>query len=98
MNTNMESESTQLSKSPKLSGSQATLDMSYQSTLNHLVLLCSQKGSKEYGWARTKELDAHPSGLWRGIANDLVKHMKEKNAQTQERNNEHRQDDRNQTD
>jgi hypothetical protein len=84
MNTNMESESTQLLKSPKLSGSQATLDMSYQNTLNHLVLLCSQKGSKEYGWARTKELDAHPSGLWRGIADDLVKHMKETNAKSKE--------------
>jgi hypothetical protein len=84
MNIRMESKSTPLSKSPKPFGSQATLDTSYQETLNHLVLMCSQKGFKEYGWARTKELDAHLSGLWRGIANDLVKHMKEKNAQTKD--------------
>ena len=83
MNIKMESESTQLLKSPKHFGSQAILEQ-YESILSHLVLLCSQRGSKEYGWARTKELDAHPSGLWRGIANDVVKQMKEKNAQTQE--------------
>jgi hypothetical protein len=84
MNTKMESESTQLLKSPKLCGQQAILDTSYKETLNHLVLLCSQKGFKEYGWGRTKELDAHSSGLWRGIANDLVKKMKETNAQTKD--------------
>jgi len=61
-------------------------------------MMASMKGWKDYAWHQAKELDAHSSGLWRGIANDLVKHMKEKNAQTQERNNEHRQDDRNQTD
>ena len=56
------------------------------------------QGWKEYAWHRAKELDAHASGLWCGIADDLVKQMKEKNAKTQERNNKHGQDNRSQTD
>ena len=93
----MESESTPLLKSPRLSGS-PEISKEYQESLTHLIQLASMKGWKDYAWHRAKELDAHPSGLWRGIANDLVKQMKEKNAQTQERNNEHGQDDRNPTD
>ena len=81
----MDSESIQSSKSPKPSGLPGTSGMSYQETLNHLVQLCSHRGFKEYGWARTKELDADPSGLWKGIADDVVKIMKEKNAKTEER-------------
>ena len=97
MNTKTKSESIQLLKSQKPFGSLATLS-EYEQMLSHLVKMASMKGWKDYAWHRAKELDAHASGLWRGIANDLVKQMKEKNAQTQERNNKHGQDDRNPTD
>lgn len=84
MNTNMENESTQSLKSQQLYGPRVTWDTLYQDTLNHLVHLCSQKGFKEYGWARAKELEKNPYGLYTGISTDLAKIMKEKNAQTQE--------------
>jgi hypothetical protein len=48
----------------------------YQKDLKWLVYLAKQKGWKEYAWADAKKLDADPSGLWRGIADDLVKEMK----------------------
>ena len=83
MNTKMESESTPLSKLPKLSGLQAT-SSEYEQTLAHLVRMALTQGWKDHAWYRAKELDAHPIGIWRGIANDLVKQMKEKNAKTKE--------------
>jgi hypothetical protein len=52
--------------------------------LNHLVQLCSQKGFKEYGWQRAKDLEKTQSELFAGLTTDLVKQMKEKNAQTKE--------------
>jgi hypothetical protein len=52
--------------------------------LNHLVLLCSQKGFKEYGWQRAKDLEKTQSELFAGLTTDLAKQMKEKNAQTKE--------------
>jgi hypothetical protein len=50
----------------------------YENKLNHLILMASTNGWKDYAWNRAKQLDAHPSGLWRGISVDLTKHMKEK--------------------
>ena len=79
----MESESTLLSKSPKLSGFPA-ISKEYKNYLSHLILMASTMGWKDHAWHRAKELDADPSGLWRGIANDLIKHMKEQNAKTKE--------------
>ena len=35
------------------------------------------KGAKQYAWDRAKKLDADPTGLWRGIADDLTKAMNE---------------------
>ena len=84
MSTNMETGSIQSLKSLKPSGSQETWDMLYQRQLNHLVQLCSQKGFKEYGWQRAKELEKNPYGLYKGISTELAKIMKEKNAQTEE--------------
>jgi hypothetical protein len=80
----MDSTPIQSSKSPEPYGSQATLDTQYEKMLNHLVHLCSQKGFKEYGWQRAKELEKNPYGLYQGISTDLAKIMKEKNAQTKE--------------
>jgi hypothetical protein len=33
-------------------------------------------GFKSHAWLRAKELDADPSGLFTGIAQDLIKEMK----------------------
>jgi hypothetical protein len=83
MNIKMESEDIQLLKSQKPFGSQATSE-EYEQTLVHLIKMASTQGWKDHAWHRAKELDANPTGLWRGIANDLVKIMKEKNAKTEE--------------
>jgi len=48
----------------------------YVETLNHLVWMARMPASKDYAWRRAKELDADISGLWVGIKDDLVKHMK----------------------
>jgi hypothetical protein len=82
-NTNLESEFTPLLKLPKHSGS-LEISKEYQDTLNHLVLMASTQGWKDHAWYRAKELDADSTGIWRGIANDLVKTMKEINAKTKE--------------
>jgi len=84
MNTSLESMHTQQSQSPKPSGQQEILDTPYTRMLNHLVRLCSQKGFKQYGWERAKELEMTQSELFGGLTTDLAKQMKEKNAQTQE--------------
>jgi hypothetical protein len=63
---------------PKPSGKQATLD--YQKTLEHLIWMASMKGAKQYAWDRAQKLDADPTGLWRGIAEDLTKAMNEKSG------------------
>jgi hypothetical protein len=43
--------------------------------LDHLVNLASTHGWKEYAWARAKELDGHPTGMWAGIAQALATQM-----------------------
>lgn len=48
----------------------------YQRNLSWLVYLAKQKGWKEFAWDDAKKLDADPSGLWKGIKDDLVKEMK----------------------
>jgi hypothetical protein len=35
------------------------------------------KGAKQYAWQRAKQLDSDPSGMYRGIADDLTKAMNE---------------------
>lgn len=84
MSINVEKEFTQSLKSQKPCGSQATLENMYERMLDHLVLMCSQKGFKEYGWQRAKELEKNPYGFYDGISTDLARIMKEKNAQTKE--------------
>jgi hypothetical protein len=48
----------------------------YAETLNHLVWMAKQPASKSHAWHRAKELDSDISGLWVGIKDDLVEHMK----------------------
>jgi hypothetical protein len=64
---------------------QRNLKRSYSSS-NQIsdLLLCSQKGFKQYGWERAKDLEKNQSELFGGLTIDLAKQMKEKNAQTKE--------------
>jgi hypothetical protein len=48
----------------------------YQKNLRWLVYLAKQKGWKDYVWHEAKKMDADPSGLFKGIKDDLVKEMK----------------------
>ena len=48
----------------------------YQKELDHLLRLAKQKGWQDYVWEEVKELDKHPSGLWKGIRADFVKAVK----------------------
>ena len=84
MNTSLESMPIQSQQSPKPFGQLATSEQQYTKMLSHLVLLCSQKGFKLYGWERAKELEKTQSELFGGLTTDLAKQMKEKNAQTKE--------------
>ncbi len=40
------------------------------------------KGAKQYAWYEAKRLDADPSKLWRGIADDLTKAMNENSGKS----------------
>lgn len=81
----METITHQFMQSPKPSGKQATLD--YQKTLQHLIWMASMKGAKQYVWDRAQKLDADPTGLWRGIAEDLTKAMNEKSGKNGQKPN-----------
>src|SRR5690606_30282010 len=58
-------------------------DAAYQAELRHLIKLASRPGWKDYVWHKAKTLDADESGLYRGIAADLVAAMKRKQEQQQ---------------
>lgn len=60
-------------QSPKHFDSQAT----YRKMLDHLIWMAGLKGAKQYAWQRAKQLDSDPSGMYRGIADDLTKAMNE---------------------
>jgi hypothetical protein len=79
MNKKMEQDYIPLSKSHELCGQQGTLAEHYQRTLDHLILMASTNGWKAHAWHRAKEMDADPTGIWRGISQDLTKKMKEIN-------------------
>lgn len=49
----------------------------YRKSLAHLIWMAGLKGAKQYAWQRAKQLDADPSGMYRGIADDLTKAMNE---------------------
>jgi hypothetical protein len=38
-------------------------------------MLAGTPGWKDYAWGKAKDLDAHPTGIYRGIKDDLVKIM-----------------------
>jgi len=72
----MEQDYIQFSKLRKLCGQQGTLQEDYQATLDHLVRMASTNGWKAHAWFRAQELDNHPTGIWRGISQDLTDIMK----------------------
>ncbi len=49
----------------------------YKKSLQHLIWMAGLKGAKQYAWREAQRLDADPSKLWRGIADDLTKAMNE---------------------
>jgi hypothetical protein len=75
----METDSTLLSESQKHCGRQGIVLDTYLSTLQHLVKLASTSGWKAHAWHRAKELETHPTGIWRNISKDLTDIMKAKN-------------------
>ena len=50
--------------------------MDYDAQLNHLVVLAKTPGFKEHSWKRAQELERCGTGMWNGIAQELVAHMK----------------------
>lgn len=48
----------------------------YDNTLAHLIQMAGATGTKEYAWHRALELDRCETGMWSGIAQELVKRMK----------------------
>ena len=48
----------------------------YDNTLAHLIQMAGATGTKEYAWHRALELDRCETGMWKGIAQELVAHMK----------------------
>jgi hypothetical protein len=78
MNKKMEQDYIPLSKSHELCGQQGTLAEHYQRTLDHLILMASTNGWKAHAWHRAQEMDADPTGIWKGISQDLVNRMKDK--------------------
>ncbi len=52
----------------------------YRKSLDHLIWMAGLKGAKQYAWQRAKQLDSDPSGMYRGIADDLTKAMNEKSG------------------
>jgi len=47
----------------------------YKDALQHLIWMAGLKGAKQYAWKRANQLDADPSGMYKGIAAELTKVM-----------------------
>jgi hypothetical protein len=48
----------------------------YEKQLQWLIKMAQCQGFKDHSWIRAQELDKDPSGLWTGIAKDLVQYMR----------------------
>ena len=48
----------------------------YETQLAHLVQMASNPATKEYAWHRAQELERCETGMWSGIAQELVARMK----------------------
>lgn len=47
----------------------------YQTHLDHLIAMAKVEGFKAYAWKRAQAMDTDASGLWTGIADDLLAAM-----------------------
>ena len=79
MKSEMETDFTPLSESPKHFTRQGIALETYLSTLAHLVKMASTNGWKAHAWYRAKELEADPIGIFKGISQELTQIMKAKN-------------------
>jgi peroxiredoxin len=77
MNTKMESESTPLPLSTKLSGFAATFEEHRQKTLSHLLTMAKTQGFKHHAWHRVKELENDIYGFYSGIQAEFLQKVKE---------------------
>lgn len=48
----------------------------YDTQLAHLIKLASNPATKEHSWHMAQELERCGTGMWNGIAQELVAHMK----------------------
>lgn len=51
------------------------IKQAYAEALDNLIMLASTPGWKDYAWGKAKDMDAHPTGIYRGIKDELVKIM-----------------------
>jgi hypothetical protein len=54
----------------------------YREALQHLIWMAGLKGAKQYAWQRAKQLEADPSGMYKGIAAELTKVMNENSGKS----------------
>jgi hypothetical protein len=73
----MESESTPLPLSTKLSGFAATFEEHRQKTLSHLLTMAKTQGFKHHAWHRVKELENDIYGFYNGIQAEFLQKVKE---------------------
>jgi hypothetical protein len=52
------------------------LQETYKRQLEHLVWMSQISGAKAHAWSSAKELDSDVSGVFKGIAADLIERMK----------------------
>ena len=55
-------------------------EQTYKRSLEWLIVMAKQPAWKAQAWHRAQELDSEPSGLFKGIAADLVREMKRESA------------------
>jgi hypothetical protein len=51
------------------------IKQAYAEALDNLIMLASTPGWKDYAWGKAKDLEADPTGIYRGIKDELVKIM-----------------------
>ena len=56
-------------------GSKRMIKQMYAEALDNLIMLANTPGWKDYAWGKAKDLDSHPTGIYRGIKQELVKIM-----------------------
>ena len=60
-----------------------SLQETYKRSLEHLVWMSKMPGAKAHAWQRAKQLESDPTGIWRGITEELTGVMSEIHSQNQ---------------